>query len=458
MLNCNPSAYPIADRRIFVVVKLSSVVPVNVAPAGLVSVDGTPYHYRLLASITDIGAEQWDRLMGIDNPFTRYAFLHALETSGSATRLTGWRPRHLCLYQDKGAQERLPTSSLAPDVDASRHGSDYELIAVMPLYEKHHSYGEYVFDWAWAEAYERHQINYYPKLVNAIPFTPVQGQRVGMAAHLASASSDIIRVLQRILTQLLHTQGYSSWHSLFVEPTQQLATPSMSCLIRKGAQFHWRNRNEHGHAYADFNDYLRRFSSKKRKNIVKERAKVSAAGLRCYFVEGRDILPEQWQYFIQCYQSTYMKRSGHKGYLTVDFFHQIASSLTDSVVLLLVENAANQAVAASLFFKTHETLYGRYWGATIEADGLHFEACYYQGIDYCIANGLKVFDAGAQGEHKVLRGFEPIETCSYHDVEHQEFRQAIKHFCQQEAAQMTLYIDQMTSVLPFKKTNVAARY
>ncbi|MCU7974995.1 GNAT family N-acetyltransferase [Shewanella sp. SW36] len=434
------------------------------------------------SSMSDISASAWNAAMGEANPFCRHEFLLALEQSRSACTATGWTPRHLCVFDAGDTLNDVDSKdkSLSPlaeggfiSVQTAKHFNQFPLIAVMPLYQKSHSYGEYVFDWAWAEAYERHGLDYYPKWVNAIPFTPVQGQRMGI--HPEEERAEQLRVAQLLLMtlnrQLISAQDnlvleeailnqsglgdnpISSWHSLFVTPTQTPLFESLphSLLKRLGTQFHWHNRG-----YRDFNDFLAGFSSRKRKNILKERAQLQPFNLKFQFVEGEQTTASQWQTFIQCYQLTYLKRSGHRGYLTPTFFQQLGAQLAAQVLLLVVEDAKGEMVAGALYLKGENTrgqkcLYGRYWGTTVELDGLHFEACYYQGIQYCIEHEFQVFDAGAQGEHKVLRGFEPVAMYSYHNIAHLGFKAAIADFVEQETLQMQQYMAQMQDVLPYKK-------
>lgn len=465
-------------------------------------------------SMNDITSDNWHGLMGHQHPFTRHEFLLALEQSGSACDATGWKAQHLCVFDASQwinsalAEQELPnvitlnSQGLATvwlSQKNATHFNHLPLVGVMPLYQKNHSYGEYVFDWSWAQAYERHHLDYYPKLVSAIPFTPVVGKRLGVSATLSPAEQALVaRAMQQALNAQLQDDNYplpansdkamSSWHCLFVAPSQKpcfsgldtdldtdldpesaqglaadrgvnsnsglassavLSNP-LTNLHRLSTQFHWRNRG-----YRDFADFAGHLASRKRKNIVKERALVAAHHLHCRFVSGGHVTPAQWQGFIQCYQRTYLKRSGHVGYLTPGFFLQIAAQMPEQIVLLVVEDSAGQMHAGALYFigenaAGESTLYGRYWGAMQEYEGLHFEACYYQGIEYCIAQGIKVFDAGAQGEHKVLRGFEPVALDSYHQIAHAGFREAIADFTQQEAVQMQLYMAQMRAVLPYK--------
>lgn len=380
------------------------------------------YQFRFINTISEIKKSDWNDYFGITHPFTRHEYLSALELSHCVSVKTGWQPQHLVISQDD------------------------TFIALMPMYIKTHSWGEYVFDWAWAEAYERNQLDYYPKLVSSIPFTPTTGQRIGFAPSLSEAEKQcVIAQASQFIRQQLVDRNWSSWHGLFSPQSQHEQWGNTDVIQRLGCQFHWRNQ-----AYSDFNDFLASMSSRKRKNIIKERAQIQQAALRFTFVDGDKATVEQWQGFVQCYQRTYLKRSGHQGYLSADFFSLIARTMGESIRLLLIEDSDNQLVASALYFVSDSHLYGRYWGALNEFDGLHFEACYYQGIEYAIANQLSVFDAGAQGEHKVARGFYPVATYSSHIIKHQGFSDAIADFCQQEQQHIKLYMQQMTEQLPYK--------
>lgn len=422
----------------------------------------TPLILAFASSIADIASPRWNAVMGKANPFCRHEFLLALEQSGSACAATGWLPKHLCVFDASGLTRLEYAEVIDDSISLSSQGAKHfialPLLAVMPLYQKSHSYGEYVFDWAWAEAYDRHGLDYYPKWVNAIPFTPVQGPRLGIQPKLANVEQ--MRIAELLLLTLNRQLAVerddiplSSWHCLFVEPSQAPLFQSVSAspLRRLGTQFHWHNRG-----YRDFEDFLAGFSSRKRKNVLKERAQVQRFNLKFHFVEGEQISASQWQTFIQCYQLTYLKRSGHRGYLTPAFFLQLAAQLAEHLLLLVVEDAKGEMIAGALHLKGENSLgqkclYGRYWGTTVELGGLHFEACYYQGIQHCIEHGIQLFDAGAQGEHKVLRGFEPVEIYSYHNIAHSGFKAAIADFVIQETEQMQQYILQMRNILPYKK-------
>ena len=370
---------------------------------------------NLHQSIESIGPERWNALCSIHYPFMRYEFLHALEASGSVSTQTGWQPLHL---------------------ELSRNG---ETELLMPLYLKSHSWGEYVFDWAWAEAYERHGLPYYPKLLTAIPFTPATGPRFGTRM----ACAEVMAQLPQLLRQLCEQTGASSWHGLFLPPEAITAAPE-PMMHRLGAQYHWFNRG-----YQTFDQFLNQFNSRKRKAVRKERQKVEDQDIHLSRISGRDISAPQLELFYRFYQMTYLKR-GRQGYLSPDFFHRLHQTMPEQMLLILAEQAG-EAIAAALCFIGEDTLYGRYWGCAQEYDCLHFEACYYQGIEFCIEQGLARFDPGAQGEHKIQRGFEPVSTGSLHQIAHPGFEAAILDFLHQETEAMQQQIAELTTWLPFRK-------
>lgn len=369
----------------------------------------------LTDNIESIGPKIWNKLCGTDYPFLRYEFLHALEQSGSVGKGTGWLPLHLSL-KDGG-----------------------ETVAVMPIYLKQHSYGEYVFDWAWADAYSRYDLEYYPKLVTSIPFTPAYGPRIGTRKPLDT----IIPTIRDAIPQIAAKLNASSWHGLFApkETIEQFVTHEI--MPRLGCQYHWFN-----HGYRDFDHFLERFNSRKRKNLRKERKKVSDQGVELRTYSGRDISDALLHRFYHFYQITYLKR-GRKGYLTPEFFTLLRDTMPDHLVLV-VAYVNDQAVAGALSLRSKTTLYGRYWGCLEEYDSLHFETCYYQGIEFCIREGLERFDPGAQGEHKIQRGFEPIETWSVHWLQEPGFREPIARFLNEEEEMMREQIVELTTWLPFK--------
>ncbi|WP_394130044.1 GNAT family N-acetyltransferase [Shewanella maritima] len=373
-------------------------------------------------SITSIGSSNWQQLFDSTNPFIQFAYLHGLEHSGVVSEQTGWQPKHLVVF--KGQQ----------------------IVAALPVYLKQHSWGEYVFDWAWAEAYERNQLAYYPKLVTSIPFTPVSGPRLGLHNSLSEVEKQ--SVCRLILDELINEsqrRQYSSWHGLFLPITDQVNFDHSDTFTRIGTQFHWHNNN-----YQDFDDFLAKLLSRKRKMIKKERQVVLQQGFQFQWLQGHEI-NSMWHKFYACYQQTYLKRSGHTGYLNLAFFEHLGQHMLACIRLLHVTDRHNETVAMALYFVGENKLFGRYWGTFREADGLHFEACYYQGIEYAIKHGLSVFDAGAQGEHKVSRGFIPVKTRSRHYIVEPQFADAIKAYCQQEEQHMGLYMQQMLDLSPYKQ-------
>ncbi len=374
--------------------------------------------YRFIESINHIESTRWNAVAGNEYPFLRHEFLRILEDSGSVCAARGWQPQHL-LIEDSG-----------------------QLLAILPLYIKTHSYGEYVFDWSWAEAYQRHGLDYYPKLVSAIPYTPATGPR------LALATDDVAQVISMVMTALEEKTaevGASGWHVLFPQHSEHVLWQGSGAMERLGCQFHWHNKG-----FKEFDDFLAMFSSRKRKDVKKERQRIAGSGIRMARLGGDQISREDWQCFYGFYRDTYLKKSGHEGYLTPDFFEQLYDLMRGQLLLVLAyEN--DKAIAGALNFFSADTLYGRYWGASKDVPGLHFETCYYQGIEFCIERGLQRFDAGAQGEHKIQRGFEPTLTYSCHWIQHPEFRQAIKVFLQEEATTIRQYQLDATTLLPFRQ-------
>lgn len=375
---------------------------------------------QLIHSIHQISRSEWASINTTDYPFMRYEFLAALEDSQSIGGKTGWQSAHLVIYDNQ------------------------QLIAFMPGYFKSHSYGEYVFDWSWADAYQRHSRQYYPKWINAIPFTPCSGPRI-----LIAEDYDLQSIVQKIcefLNKSCEDYQLSGWHCLFPEADLHQAFLSQSIPERLGCQFHWFNAD-----YKYFDDFLSKLNSRKRKTIKKERQSVVDQGIYFQHKSGSDLTQQDAQAFYQLYRNTYYKRSGHAGYLTQTFFEKIFTDMADQLLLVDALNADNKLIAASLFVKDSQTLYGRYWGCHEEYPMLHFETCYYQGIDYAIQHQLQRFDGGAQGEHKIPRGFQPKLTWSHHWIHDQNFRQAIQHFLIEEAEAVNAYAEEAKELLPFKK-------
>lgn len=381
--------------------------------------------FEYCTSIADMPSTVWNDLFHSPNPFVQHDFLRALELSGSVGAQTGWRPRHLVVTDD-----------------------DVPLV-VMPLYAKSHSYGEYVFDQGWAQAYANCGLGYYPKLVTAIPFSPVMGPRIGFAQ--SARSGELCATLMQGIRQLAEQEGYSGWHILFpgAELQQVLAKlpEDWALLQREAVQFHWFNRG-----YQNFDDFLATLRSSRRKNLNRERRLIREAGVTLQRKDGTEISDLEWQGFYRCYTATYQKRSGHDGYLNRDFFDLLRQTMAESLMLVVARRAGN-IVASSLFLHDPHRLYGRYWGALEDISCLHFEACFYQGIEFCIERGLAQFDPGTQGEHKLIRGFEPVRSASYHWIADQRFRTAIAEFLQHEKRGVDQYQQAAEDYLPFRKAD-----
>tara|TARA_B110000444_G_scaffold254079_1_gene285988 strand:- start:1790 stop:2962 length:1173 start_codon:yes stop_codon:yes gene_type:complete len=375
-------------------------------------------------SIADIDSEDWNSLFGKDYPFTRHEFLLALERSGCTDKKSGWQPFHLVLFDDNN-----------------------KAIAALVIFLKGHSYGEYIFDWSWADAYHRSGKQYYPKLLSAIPFTPATGPRIGFSSEVKTASDrqKIIAVLAQAIIQHAEEAEISSWHILY--PNLEAATEFVKAdlPLRHSSQFHWFNDN-----FGSFDEFLSTFNSRKRKNLKRERRRVEEQGVILDVIEGTDISSKNWEAFYHFYQITYAKRSGHGGYLNQSFFSEIATTMPDQIIMVLARRDSEN-IAGALYFRSSDTLFGRYWGCIEEVDCLHFEACYYQGIEYCIKNRLSKFDPGAQGEHKIQRGFRPVKTYSNHWIADPNFRKAVVNFTQKEAVQIDAYIQDASTYLPFKE-------
>ncbi|NIP16838.1 MAG: GNAT family N-acetyltransferase [Xanthomonadales bacterium] len=378
---------------------------------------------RYLESIGDIAAGHWNGLFGGGNPFVRHEFLDALESSGSVGGATGWQPQHLVLEEGN------------------------EQVAAMPLYLKTHSYGEFVFDWGWAEAYARHGLEYYPKLLTAVPFTPSAGPRIGFAAE--QGRRKLVESIVAVVQELAREHELSGWHLLFPDHSLQSELGAIAAesglLQRSDVQFHWHNR-----AYASFDEFLATFRSSRRKTLKRERRLVAEQGVVLERSTGSSITDEEWHGFYKCYRSTYQKRSGHGGYLTRDFFRRLLESMRDSL-LLVVARRGGDIVASSLFLFDEQTLYGRYWGALEDVHCLHFEACFYQGIEFCIERGLARFDPGTQGEHKLMRGFEPVTTTSWHWLADERFRNALQAYLAREGSGTEAYRDLAAEFLPYRR-------
>ena len=371
---------------------------------------------RVLDDLSGVDAADWDRLSH-GHPMLSHAFFQALHQSGCASAERGWQPQFLTLW-DQAASRGAP-----------------RLRAAMPLYAKSHSYGEYVFDWAWADAYQRHGLAYYPKLLAAIPFSPVSGPRLLAATEAEGAA--LVRAA------LAYARNVSSLHVLFPRRQEADLMQQAGMMLRSGVQFHWRNPG-----YASFDEFLSQMSHDKRKKIRQERRKVREAGVSFRRLRGADIKESDWSLFARCYNRTY--RAHHSTpYLNLDFFQRLGRTMPGHL-LLVVADLEGKPIASALNLYSEETLYGRYWGSLQYLPCLHFETCYYQALEFCIEQGIGVFEGGAQGEHKLARGFLPVKTLSAHWLAHPEFSDAVERFLEREHQGIERYVDELNEHSPFK--------
>ena len=381
------------------------------------------YVIRLFEDPAAITASDWNALVAAQpsaGPFMRHEYLLALHESGSAVEATGWQPQFIAVF----------------------HGE--RLIGACPLYLKDHSYGEYVFDWAWADAYRRHGLAYYPKLLNAVPFTPVPGPRLLARDHVSR------RVLLRAIRQFAIDGKLSSAHVLFLDEEDQRAAQAEGWMMRSTVQFHWRQPD--AQPYATFGDFLASLQREKRKKIQQERRRVGEAGIEFESHAGGAIGTREWDFFYRCYKQTYREHHSTP-YLTRDFFERVARTMPENW-LLFIALRGGKRIAASLIVidPARRSAFGRYWGAVEHVPLLHFEACYYQPLQWCIANGYTRFEGGAQGEHKMARGLLPVRTASAHWLAHPQFAQAVAEYLQREGAGVTEYLDELNERMPFKES------
>ncbi len=378
----------------------------------------TAVRVEVLERIADVDAAEWNRLAGGAYPFLQHEFLHAAEATGCASRATGWEPRHLVL--------RTPGGKAA---------------AAMPLYEKSHSWGEFVFDWAWAQAYQRAGIEYFPKLVSAVPFTPAPSPRLLGAPELAPT-------LLKAALELAEDGGQSSLHVLFPDARELDTLREAGLKLRKDCQFHWHNRG-----YRTFDDFLTEFSSAKRKKARRDRRHVSEQGIAFRWLSGDELDAATWSDVYRLISDTFLQR-GSMPYLDYDFFVEVSQRLPGQILVVLAQRR-NSPVAAAVFYVGGDTLYGRYWGSDAHYNALHFETCYYQGIDYCIAHGLQRFEPGTQGEHKISRGFLPVTTWSAHWLARPEFFDAVGRYIGEEGRHVDRYMAAVDAHSPFRSDSAA---
>lgn len=379
-----------------------------------------PLEAAIVGRIAEVDAAGWDALDPGGHPFVRHAFLDLLEATACVGPETGWIPAHLVVRETDGGR----------------------LVAAVPQYLKTHSWGEYVFDWSWAQAYLRAGVDYYPKQLAAVPFTPVTGPRLLLGG--ASGAAVLRADLARLLVETAERSGASGAHVNFTTDEDQQALESAGFLRRHDCRFLWRNRG-----YGSFDDFLAAFRADKRKKVKRERRRVADAGIAFRTLRGEDLDADRWQAVFGFSERTFLRHgSGH--YLSAEFLQRVSQAMPGTVMVKLAVRDESP-VAAAIFFEGGGWLYGRYWGSAQTEDSLHFEACYYQGIEHCIERGLQGFDPGTQGEHKLARGFEPTRTTSAHWLAHPGFRAAVTRHLERERAAVDAYIDDAAGHLPFQR-------
>lgn len=374
---------------------------------------------RFLDSISRVPAAQWNTLDTTKSPFLRHEFFTALESTGCVGEATGWIPHHLLIEDDAG-----------------------NLLGAVPLFLKTHSWGEFVFDWSWARAYTQAGLEYYPKLVSMPPFTPATGPRLLVARDTDEVA--MRRTLARTLVNQAQARSMSSAHAVFVTETDRDALRECGFLLRQDCQFHWHNRG-----FTCFDDFIATFRSEKRKKALRERRKVVEGGVTYRTLSGAEIADDLWD-LIFAFSARTFEMHGHEHYLNAAFFKTLCATLPGAVMVKLAM-LQRTPIAAAIFFRSSDTLYGRYWGAAANFDSLHFETCYFQGIDYCIEHGLQHFEPGTQGEHKVARGFEPTMTWSAHWIADPRFRHAIDNYLAEERAAVDNYAATVREHVPFHR-------
>lgn len=383
---------------------------------------------NIVDSLEKIPASDWNALNGENNPFLRHEFLVALEHTGCVSPKTGWQPQHLVVYEAGPFQGRL--------------------LGAVPMYLKNHSYGEYVFDWAWANAYAQAGEKYYPKLVVGVPFTPAAGPRL-----LVVPDAETALIKNRLIEgamQHMQEAGASSLHWLFVTEADAQALETAGHLLRTGFQFHWSNPG-----YRDFDDFLSSFTAEKRKKIKRERRHVQEAEIEMEVLTGACVTSAHWDSFHEFYLAT-IRAHGAYAYLSREFFHRLGETMHEQVVLVMARKD-QKYVAGALNLRGMDTLYGRYWGCRGEFHSLHFETCYYTAIEYAIAQGLRRFEAGAQGGHKLARGFTPVVTRSAHQLMHPKFSRTIADYLARERLDVDSHVNELNEHVPFKKQSTAGK-
>lgn len=385
--------------------------------------EGEQIAVRILSRVRDVSAEQWDACAG-DDPFLSHAFLDALEESQSAVADEGWLPHHLAVEHDG------------------------RLVAVAPLYVKGHSYGEYVFDWSWANAYQRAGQAYYPKLQCCVPFTPVGGNR--LLIHPDAEHDKYAAALVGAMVELTERMDLSGAHLTFLNRKQWELCGEVGLLQRVGVQYHWRNDG-----YESYDDFLDALIARKRKNLRKERKQAAASGVELVTLTGEEITREHWSAFYGFYTNTINRKWG-SAYLTKDFFHILGDTMPERVVLVMGRHEGRW-IAGALNLRGDKAIYGRYWGCSERYKSLHFEVCYHRAIDFAIEHGLERVEAGAQGQHKIQRGYVPVETYSAHYLSHPGFRGAIEDFLEREREGVRGDIAELTAQSPYREDRAQSR-
>ena len=377
--------------------------------------------FSFISSLKDVGRAEWNALLEDDNPFLRHEFLDALERNDCLGKKYGWYPHHLTVRD-----------------------TDNVLVAAMPLYIKTNSYGEFVFDWAWASAYRQSGLAYYPKLVSSVPYTPVTGARLLVAPHLSSTlKSDITDDMINAATREAGIRNASGMHWLFNKPDECKFFKRQNLMLRLGCQYHWRNRD-----YESFNHFLESFVSRKRKKVKRERRYVQEQDIQIRRLHGYELDDALWERVHALYASTFYRKSGFPT-LSLEFFKELGSTM-GSQILLVLAYSDKKLIACAVNFRSSHTLYGRFWGCIKRLNSLHFEACFYQGIEYAIENKLASFEPGAQGEHKIGRGFLPVKTWSAHWIADSRFEPAIRDFCQREEKLMHQECEKLMTLSPYR--------
>ena len=392
------------------------------------------FKLELHDAIKSIPSEEWNALLDFKtcSPFIQHEYLNALEISGCVSKNTGWTPCHFSLRNQEG-----------------------QLVTAIPLYLKSHSYGEYVFDWSWANAFKEHGLNYYPKLLSAIPFTPVEGTR------LLGNDSNAKAILLGGIKEFALDNQISSVHILFPNSDDLDTIQDAGFMQRESIQFHWKNIASPANRLKlnSFDEFLHSLNKKRRNNIRRERQSIKEQGIAFKHLPGAEIKNDDWEHFYRCYANTYLEH-GSSPYLNLDFFKQIGKTLPENIHLIIAE-ADSQPIAASLLFRNRsdisEVAYGRYWGSLKYIPNLHFETAYYQPIEYCISEGIDTFEGGAQGEHKIYRGMMPVNLHSAHFITDKKFSDAIEHFLNREGSAIHSYCNELEEHLPFKKGTLKTR-